>query len=236
MLTFEHTIQVLVIGGSSGIGFAIAKLFHQQGATVTLAGRSAARLRQAAQDTGSDITIEPLDVMQPAELERFFARPTRWHHIIVTAASLTFGPLKTVSLEDARRIFDSKFWAAYHIARLAQFDERGSLTLVSGRFAQRAGPQTALISAVNSGIEGLARGLASELSPVRVNVLSPGFVDTGMHPEPLVQKMSQRSLLLPVKRIAQPEDIASAALLLAINPMISGTVLAVDGGDSVTFT
>lgn len=48
--------------------------------------------------------------------------------------------------------------------------------------------------------------------------------------------MSQRSLLLPVKRIAQPEDIASAALLLAINPMISGTVLAVDGGDSVTFT
>jgi NADP-dependent 3-hydroxy acid dehydrogenase YdfG len=97
MLTFEHTIQVLVIGGSSGIGFAIAKLFHLQGATVTLAGRSAARLRQAAQDIGSDITIEPLDVMQPAELERFFARPTRWHHIIVTAASLTFGPLKTVS-------------------------------------------------------------------------------------------------------------------------------------------
>ena len=132
--------------------------------------------------------------------------------------------------------FDSKFWAAYHIARLATFDEHSSLTLVSGRFAQRAGAQTALISAVNAGIEGLARGLASELSPVRVNVLSPGFVDTGMHPEALVEKMRQRSQALPVKRIALPEDIASAALLLATNSMISGTVLAVDGGDTVTLT
>ncbi|TSD74999.1 SDR family oxidoreductase [Pseudomonas sp. KBS0710] len=236
MPTLESNTQVLVIGGSAGIGFAIAKLFHQQGATVTLAGRSAARLSQAAHDIGAEVATVPLDVTEPAELERFFARPTRWKHIIVTAASLTFGPVRSVALEDAQRIFDSKFWAAYHVARLAPFDEDGSLTLVSGRFAQRAGPQTALISAVNAGIEGFARGLASELSPVRVNVLSPGFVDTGMHPEALVQKMRQRSQALPVKRIARPEDIASAALLLATNPMISGTVLAVDGGDTVSFT
>ncbi|NVZ19470.1 SDR family oxidoreductase [Pseudomonas costantinii] len=236
MPTLEPTTQVLVIGGSAGIGFAIARLFHQQGATVTLAGRSAARLSQAAQDIGPNVATVPLDVTQPAELERFFAHPTRWNHIVVTAASLTFGPLRSVSLKDAQRIFDSKFWAAYHIARLASFDAQGSLTLISGRFAQRAGPQTALISAVNACVEGLARGLASELSPVRVNVLSPGFVDTGMHPEALVQKMRQRSESLPVKRIARPEDIASAALLLATNSMISGTVLTVDGGDTVTFT
>lgn len=93
-----------------------------------------------------------------------------------------------------------------------------------------------MISSVNATIEGLARGLATELLPVRVNVLSPGFVDTGMHPELLDQKMRQRSQALPVKRIARPEDIASAALLLATNPMISGTVLAVDGADTVTFT
>lgn len=110
MLTLEHNTQVLVIGGSAGIGFAVAKLFHQQGATVTLAGRSAARLSQAARDIGPDVAFEPLDVTQPTELERFFARPTRWNHIVVTAASLTFGPLRTVSLEDAQRIFDSKFW------------------------------------------------------------------------------------------------------------------------------
>jgi NAD(P)-dependent dehydrogenase (short-subunit alcohol dehydrogenase family) len=236
MPTFEPTTEVLVIGGSAGIGFAIAKLFHQQGARVTLAGRSATRLHRAAHDIGPNVATEALDVTQPAQLEGFFSRPTRWKHIVVTAASLTFGPLRSVSLEDAQRIFDSKFWAAYHIARLATFDEHSSLTLVSGRFAQRAGAQTALISAVNAGIEGLARGLASELSPVRVNVLSPGFVDTGMHPEALVEKMRQRSQALPVKRIALPEDIASAALLLATNSMISGTVLAVDGGDTVTLT
>ncbi|MBD8596641.1 SDR family oxidoreductase [Pseudomonas sp. W2Oct36] len=236
MTTFEHNTRVLVIGGSAGIGFAIAKLFHRQGATVTLAARSLAGLDQAARDIGPDVAVAQLDITQRSELEHFFASSTRWNHIVVTAASLTFGPLQTVALEDAQRIFDSKFWAAYHIARLAQFEDGGSLTLVSGRFAQRAGPQTALISAVNACVEGFARGLASELSPVRVNVLSPGFVDTGMHPEALVQKMRQRSQSLPVKRIAQPEDIASAALLLASNPMISGTVLAVDGGDTVTFT
>ena len=87
MPTLERNTQVLVIGGSAGIGFAIAKLFHQQGATVTLAGRSAARLSQAAHDIGVDVATVPLDVTQPAELERFFARPTRWKHIIVTAAS-----------------------------------------------------------------------------------------------------------------------------------------------------
>lgn len=236
MPAFEPTTQVLVIGGSAGIGFAIARLFHQQGASVTLAGRSAERLSLAARDIDPAVATEPLDVTRPEQLERFFARPTRWDHIVVTAASLTFGPLHSVSLADAQRIFDSKFWAAYHIARLASFNEQGSLTLVSGRFAQRAGPQTALISAVNACIEGFARGLASELSPVRVNVLSPGFVDTGLHAEALVEKMRQRSQLLPVKRIARPEDIASAALLLASNPMISGTVLAVDGGDTVTLT
>lgn len=235
MLKFKSGSQVLIIGGSAGIGFAIAKLFHSQGAAVTLAGRNRARLRQAAQDIGPNVASETLDVTKPKQLEEFFGRPTPWQHIVVTAASLTFGPIRTVSLEDAQRIIDSKFWAAYHIARLAVIEEQGSLTLVSGRFAQRAGPQTALISAVNSAIEGLARGLANELSPIRVNVLSPGFVDTGMHPEALVQRMQQRSQSLPVKRLAQPEDIASAALLLATNPMISGSVLAVDGGDTATF-
>ncbi|TFY86702.1 SDR family oxidoreductase [Pseudomonas kairouanensis] len=236
MFSFERNTQVLVIGGSAGIGFAIAELFHRQGASVTLAGRSAERLRQAAHDIGADVNTAQLDVTRPVELEQFFAQPTHWHHIVVSAASLTFGPLRTVALEDAQRIFDSKFWAAYHIARLARFAEGGSLTLISGRFAQRAGPHTALISAVNACVEGFARGLASELSPVRVNVLSPGFVDTGLHPQALVEKMNQRSQALPVKRVARPADIASAALLLATNAMISGTVLAVDGGDTVTFT
>lgn len=227
--------RVLVVGGSSGIGLEIAKSFYEQGAEVTIAARNYTRLEQAAIYIGKGTYIVELDITNPEIIGDFFKSSRPWDNIIVTAASSTFGGIKDISLADAKLTFESKFWGSYHIARLANFSPNGSLTFISGRFAQRAGQQTALISAVNACIEGFARGLACELSPVRVNVISPGFIDTGLHSNTLLQQMSERSLALPIKRIGKPKDIASAALFLATNEFISGAVISVDGGDTSTF-
>jgi len=225
--------RVLVVGGSSGIGFAVAQSAVLAGAEVTIASRSAEKLAAASRSLGT-VKSAIIDTADEIGIEAFFQENDPWDHIVISAAQTPSGPVRKLSLDDAKKAMESKFWGAYRVARAARFSERGSLTFISGFLSERPSASSVLQGAINAALESLGRGLALELSPVRVNSVSPGLVDT-----PLWSKMedeSRKSMFervaasLPAKTIGQPGDIANAVLFLMTTPFATGSNVRVDGG------
>ncbi|RFU49598.1 SDR family oxidoreductase [Paraburkholderia sp. DHOC27] len=228
---------VLIVGGSSGIGAATAQSFAAQGAQVTIASRSTAKLDAIAKQIGADVTTATLDFTDDASVEAFFANQTAYDHVVVTAGETPTGPVRVLSLADAYAAMNSKFWGAYRVARVARIREGGSLTLVSGFLAVRPSKMSVLQGAINAALEALARGLALELSPVRVNTVSPGLIETPLwsrlDAERRTKMFEDAAARLPARRVGQPEDVARAVLYLASNPYASGSTVLVDGGGAI---
>ncbi len=116
--------KVLVVGGTSGMGLALAEAALSAGTRVTVAARAPEKLPKSA--TGK-IDAQRLDVTDDKEIEAFFADGTEWDHVAVTAASGRAAPLKELALADAYAFMNSKFWGAYRIARAARVKAGGSL-------------------------------------------------------------------------------------------------------------
>jgi len=227
--------KVVVVGGSSGIGLATAALARSEGAEVIIASRSAEKLRAAAVPLGAR-GIEA-DVTSDASVEQLFRSCGRVDHVVVTAAQLRAGPIKTQSIEDAKATMESKFWGAWRVARSADIAPGGSLTIVSGFLSIRPRPGAAIVGAANGALEALARSLAIELAPVRVNAVSPGIVDTPIRaamPEEARRKMlEQTAAALPVRRVGTGDDIARQILAFMTIGFATGSIVYLDGGGSI---
>jgi NAD(P)-dependent dehydrogenase (short-subunit alcohol dehydrogenase family) len=229
--------RVLVVGGSSGIGLAAAVQAAQAGAAVTIASRSSTKLETARAKLGEAGQAVVLDTADMAAIDRLFADNEAWDHIVVSAAQTVSGAVRSLSLPDAKASMESKFWGAYRIARAARFNERGSLTFVSGFLSVRPSAAAVLQGAINAALEALARGLALELAPVRVNAVSPGMIDTPIWsrmPEDRRQAMFTRaSETLPARTVGRPEDIANAVMFVITTPFVTGSTIRVDGGGAI---
>lgn len=233
-MTSLNQKRVLIVGGSSGIGLAVAQQAHAAGAGVTIASRSAEKLGEAAASVNPAMATAVLDTGDATAIETFFEAHEAWDHIVVSAAQTPSGPVRKLSLDDAKKAMESKFWGAYRIAKVARIAERGTLTFISGFLSERPSASSVLQGAINAALESLARGLALELSPVRVNAVSPGLIDT-----PLWSKMEEANRTamfervagnLPAKTVGQPSDIANAVLFLMTTPFATGSTVRVDGG------
>lgn len=231
--------RVLVVGGSSGIGQAVAHGFARAGAQVTIASRNADRLRQAAAAIGGQVATRVLDTGDAPALAAFFAGEAAFDHVFVSAAQTATGPVRTLALDAAQQAMDSKFWGAYRVARAARIAERGSLTLVSGVLSVRPSASSVLQGAINAALEALARGLALELAPqrIRVNAISPGLIATplwsGLDADKRKAMYTRAEQTLPARALGHPEDIARAALYLASTPYATGSTVLVDGGAAI---
>ncbi|MCP3098024.1 SDR family oxidoreductase [Myxococcus sp. K15C18031901] len=228
--------QVLVVGGSSGIGLAVARASLEAGAHVTLASRSEEKLARAAAGlaTPDRVRTLALDITDEARTREALERLVPQHHIVLTAVDPYYQPIRQFDLARARRTLDSKLLAALHLARYARFEPAGSLTFVTGVASERPSPGGAAIAAVNGAVNALARALALELAPLRVNALSPGWVDTPLwDATPGLDKsraFDTHARRLPVGRVGRPEEVARAARFLMENGFTTGEVLHVDGG------
>lgn len=230
-------MKVLIIGGSSGIGAATASAFALQGAHVTIASRNQAKLEAAARKLGENVRTATMDTTDDASVQAFFDTAETFDHVIVSAAHTPTGSVRGLELADAYRAMDSKFWGAYRVARAARIREGGSLTLVSGFLAVRPSQTSVLQGAINAALESLGRGLALELSPVRVNTVSPGLIATELWSkldEAAREKMFEAAAArLPARRVGRPEDVANAILYLASTPYATGSTVLVDGGGAI---
>jgi NAD(P)-dependent dehydrogenase (short-subunit alcohol dehydrogenase family) len=228
--------KVVVVGGSSGIGLSTAELAKREGATVIIASRNADRLNAVADKLGA--TAISADVTSDESVASLFRNCGPVDHVVVTAAQLRTGPFKTVSMEDVRSTMEGKFWGAWRVARSADIRSGGSLTLVSGYLSIRPRPNSAIIGAANGALESLARGLALELAPVRVNAVSPGIIDTPIRaamPEQARRDMLAKTAAgLPVGRVGTGEDIARQILTFMTIGFVTGSIVYIDGGALIT--
>jgi NAD(P)-dependent dehydrogenase (short-subunit alcohol dehydrogenase family) len=229
--------RVLVVGGSSGIGLATAALAAKESGDVMIVSRSPDRLANAARTLPANVSSKTLDVTDAGAVQRFFEDGGEWDHIVVAGSATNVGPVRSLALEEAHAAMSSKFWGAYHVGRYAPIRAGGSLTFVSGVYSVRPSKQAVLQGAINAALEALARGLALELAPVRVNTVSPSLTATPLWDRlegPVRDKMfKDKAAHLPAGRIGQVADIASAILFLAANPFTTGTTLLIDGGDAL---
>lgn len=211
--------RVLVVGASGGIGGATADAFAAAGAEVTRPGR------------------DTLDITDDASVEAFFAAAAPFDHVVVAAAQTKTGSVANLALADAQAAMNSKFFGAYRVAKAARVTDGGSITLVSGFLSQRPSAASVLQGAINAALEALARGLALERAPVRVNTVSPGLVDTplyaGLDDAARQAMFDKAAARLPARRVGQPDDIAQAILFVATNPYATGSTVTVDGGGTI---
>ncbi|KAB0676276.1 SDR family oxidoreductase [Aureimonas leprariae] len=227
--------RVLVVGAAGGIGRATAVAFGRVGAQVVAAGRPGAKLDDAAREAGAEAAA--LDFTDDAAVEAFFARRDPFDHVVVAAAATKIGPVAALSVADAKASMDSKFFGAFRVAKAARITDAGSLTFVSGFLSTRPSGASVLQGAINAALEALARGLALEKAPVRVNTVSPGLIDTPLHARlgdaDRAAMFERTAAKLPVRRVGQPDDVAQAILFVAANPFATGSTVTVDGGGTI---
>ncbi len=224
---------VVVIGGTSGMGLAIAALAVSNGAAVTIGSRSPEKVASTAKDLG--VSGRPIDTTDEASVQEFFTAVGAVDHLIVTGSSVRTGTLKDAPLADGEFTFRSKFFGPYLCAKHANMSPTGSITLFSGILSRRPGLNDAVLAGVNAAVEAMGRALARDLAPVRVNTISPGMTrGTAAYlsmPEAAREGMySSIASRLPIQRVGTGEDIAQATLMLMTNGFITGVTLDVDGG------
>ncbi|MBU8919233.1 SDR family oxidoreductase [Bacillus sp. FJAT-29953] len=228
--------RVVVLGGTSGIGLATAKAFLDQSAQVIIASRSVSKLNEAKQVLGGNVEGIEIDFRSEEKVAGFFSKVGKFDHLVVTAGEGAMGHFSELPVASAKVAFDSKFWGQYITVRsaLPYLNNESSITLTSGVYGVRPPQGATTLAAINSAIEGLVRGLSVDLAPIRVNVVSPGIVDTpiyaGMPDDQRKALFNGIAQQLPVGRIAKPEDIAETYVYLAKNGFTTGTAVLIDGG------
>jgi NAD(P)-dependent dehydrogenase (short-subunit alcohol dehydrogenase family) len=223
---------VVVIGGMSGIGRAVAERAAAEGARVIAVGR-----RAAPADWSKQIETATLDITDEAAVERFFSKLGALDHLVVTSGPvIASSRLADLDLDTAKGAFDVKVFGQLRAAKQAAryIAKTGSITLTSGLLARKAVPGAVVKATMNAAIEIMGKTLAKELAPVRVNVVSPGMVETGMWGEmPEAERKAMAAKAgsgLPVGRVGQTGDLAQAYWLLMTNGFMTGAVVDVDGG------
>jgi NAD(P)-dependent dehydrogenase (short-subunit alcohol dehydrogenase family) len=230
---------VIVLGGSAGIGLATARLARAQGADVILAARDAERLKQAAEDVGARHSAA-LDAGDPEALQAFFeSLPGPVDHVMATAGGPPYGPVLSLTHEEARAAISDHALLAIEVARNAQGRMRpgGSLLFMGGTGARRISSRAGMLSVISSTMSSLIAVLALELPPLRVNLIAAGFVDTPLSTSLLGDGLQARredlKSRLPIRRVVTPEDVAALAVHLMSNTALTGAVYDVDGGQQL---
>jgi NAD(P)-dependent dehydrogenase (short-subunit alcohol dehydrogenase family) len=228
--------RIVVIGGTSGIGLATAKMAAEHGAEVVIAARDPRKLDTARAEIGGKTEALALDISKEDEVKAFFEKISEFDHLTTPGSSITGGAFLTSETAVARADFDSKFWGQYYAAKYGAPKIRagGSIVFFSGIYSMRPPAGFSSVAAVNGAVEALTRALTVELAPLRVNAIVPGLVDTPIYGQmPANQRdamFKQVAESLPARKVGQPEDIAQAVLFLMGNTFAAGTILVVDGG------
>ncbi|TPI66832.1 SDR family oxidoreductase [Mesorhizobium sp. B3-1-3] len=230
--------KLIVVGGSSGIGFGVAAAALENGAEVVIVGRSEEKLKAAEKRLGGAgrVTGIAADMANEAEVSRLFEAAGIFDHLVAGTPPPNY-PIGETDMDFVRGFVDGKLIGAVMLAKHAvrTLNKGGSMIFTSGINKDRPPvPGGSVVSAVAGSFSYFARALALELAPIRVNIVSPGWVDTEMWDEIVGEAKSgyfeQMGARIPAGKIAKPADIAPAYLYLMQNEFMTGETVHIDGG------
>lgn len=232
--------RVVVVGGSSGIGCAVAAAAIDAGAEVVIGSSDPLKVQAAVAALGRGASGAAIDVRDEASVASFFEAAGPFDHLAYTAGDWgSFRaprPIAQLDLGSAGEVFAVRFWGAltaikHALGRLAQ---TGSITLTNGVVAHRPRKGAALSTAMAGAIEHLARALAVDLAPIRVNAVCPGLILTevwnSVPEDQRAEQLRKMTAQQPLPRAGDPDEVAQAYLYLMCGGFSTGQVLVVDGG------
>lgn len=237
-LTNQH---IVIIGGSSGIGRAVAEGALAEGARVTI-GSSRQQTIDTALENLSGATGHVIDVKDDASVAQFFGQTGEINHLVFTAGDWDGprrGSLESLDIPAAQSVFGVRFWGALRVIKQAQphMHASGSIAVTNGMIAHNPTKGSFVSTAMAGAIEHLTRALAVELQPIRVNCVCPGLIRTdvwnSIPADQREERLASMTARLPLPRAGKPEETAEAYLYLMRGGYTTGQVLMVDGGASI---
>jgi NAD(P)-dependent dehydrogenase (short-subunit alcohol dehydrogenase family) len=232
--------KVVIIGGTSGIGLAVAARCAALGADIVVASSSQAKVDAARGVLPAGTVASVVDVTDEPQVAALFERVGSFDHLVFTAGD--WGPMRSNSrlrdldLDLAAQVFAVRFWGGLTAAKHAHpsIVAGGSITLTDGLIAHRPRPGAAVSTAMAGAIEHLVTGLAVELAPVRVNAVCPGLIGTDALAAIPAERITAMTKRQAVPRVGSPDEAAEAYLYLMRGTYTTGQVLHVDGGMGLT--
>jgi len=238
MQTLENQ-TILILGGSSGIGLAVAQLADQAGAHVIIASRGEANRTKALATLSNRASAAFVDFSKIETIPALIETLPKLDHIVFLPAAGALQNFVDTELKSVRAHFEHSFFAAWQViqAALPKLAAEGSIALVTGALSKAAKPACSHIIAAQWATEGLMRGLVREIAPRRINLVAPGLVDTpfwdALGPKSKAELFENTSKEIPVGAPAQPEEIAACILSTLTNRFLNGATIVNDGGWSV---
>ncbi|MFC1822412.1 SDR family oxidoreductase [Thermodesulfobacteriota bacterium] len=220
--------KIFIVGGSSGIGLAVAKQAYKIGAKVIIASRSASEKHgDLSNAVGRNIETYSFNAISEDETETTLKKVGDIDHLVITIRpDMNTEPFEKTDIKQAKEEFEIKFWGQYQVIQKArnQINRNGSIIMTTGIAGEKIFNNFSTMSIVNSATETLCRSLAIELAPIRVNVVSPGFV------RPKSKEVEKYAQQFPLGKLALPEEVAETYMYLMASSYTTGTSVVIDGG------
>ena len=229
--------RVVIIGGSSGVGFAVAQCAIADGARVVIGSSSVSRVEDAVKRLGAQAQGAPANVKESESLTAFFQASGPFDHLVFTAGdagpALTPHGIAEVDFSTAGAVFDVRFWGALRAIQCAApyLASTGSITLTDGIMGHRPRKGLFLAAATSGAIEHLVQGLAVELAPRRVNTVCLGFTLTEDHASRMsAEQIAQATSKQLLERAGLAVEVAQAYLYCMRGSYTTGQTIIADGG------
>ena len=225
--------KIVIFGGSSGIGFQLAKYLLEKGNEVVIVSRNQEKLEIAKNKLGNNVIFYKADANNESEIIEFANSISQIDHLIVTIRGSNISDLFAESkTKEVKKAFDEKFWTQYKIVRhcLNKIKQTGSIIMTSGIASQRSYQGVYWQACVNGAVETLAKSLCTEILPVRINIVSPGFVENKTNDNEHFENVKKIEPKIPMNRLASKNEIIEGYLYLMNNSYATGTTLVIDGG------
>ena len=224
--------KAIVFGGTSGIGLSATQMLSDKGAHVVALSRNPEKF----QNLPKNVTTRKMNVLDRDALEQFFQEIGEYDILVnsATGGARAVGPFLSMDLDGYRASFD-KLWGYTNVVRYGTkyLKDNGNIVLVSGSPARKCRSGQIAISSVGGAVEAFARGIAPEIAPKRINIVSPGIIDTPMSPlqgkerEDYYKNTTNNNL---IPRAGTPDEVATGIIFAIENEFITATTIDIDGG------
>lgn len=224
--------KVLIVGGTGGIGRALAERYAALGSDVVITSRDAGRAASLAAEIGSNVRGIALDIAEPENIARMLEGVGRIDRLLIVAVERDSNSVRDYDLAKARRAVTAKLVGYTEVvhAMLDRLTDEASVVIFGGLASERPYPGSTTITMINGAVKSMIKSMAVELAPIRFNAIHPGIIgDTPAwadKPE-VLEAVRART---PGGRLATTEDVVDAVKFLFNNKGVNGVNLVIDGG------